>query len=452
MSHSFFSLSKNVSLILALLILSMLSQLYANDETPSVRNKSQRENRKAMSFHIDYKESSSELCWIGAHYDTDKSSQRENVTDSRHCHPYTLFYHSLFKDARNDDLVIAELGILHGSSLLMWRDFFLNASIYGFEYDTNLIDSFKKTYDNDRIELVQLDVQNQQSIVEAFHSTGVQYDLIIDDTTHEFEDQLRVIENVHSYLKPGGMLIIEDIFKHYNEKDYINRLRPILDKFQDYYFVSMDHKNRNSTGWNNDKVLVLVKAGATPIFKNKKKMTIITPSIRPWNLPKIKDSIDFDYVDEWIIVYDGNKISKNPNVFIREKNPKIKEFIHKSEGTSGNPQRNYALDHIQNEETYLYFLDDDNLIHKDLYKLLDIIDDGKLYTFNQTNRINGNSIAPRQIDTAMLLIDFKLCKTTRWVLNEYSADFYYINECYSQNKDKWIYVNNELCTYNVLPR
>lgn len=427
-----------------------MSQLSAIEEASTAKNELHPQNGRGISFHIDYKESSSELCWIGAHYDTDKSSQRKNVTDSRHCHPYTLFYHSLFKDARDKDLVIAELGILYGSSLLMWRDFFSNASIYGFEYDTNFINSFKRTYDNNRIELVQLNVHDPRNIVDAFHATGMQYDLIIEDTTHQFEDQLRVIENVHSYLKPGGMLIIEDIFKRYNEQDYIDRLGPILDKFQDYYFVSMDHKNRCSTGWDNDKIFVLVKAGGDPIFKNKKKMTIITPSIRPWNLPRIKDSIDFDYVNEWIIVYDANKIHKNPHQFINEGNLKIKEYIHSSEGISGNPQRNYALDHIQNEDTYLYFLDDDNLMHKDLYKLLDIIDEGKIYTFDQQNRINGNSITAGQIDSAMFLIDFKLCKAIRWVLKEYAADFYYIDQCYSLNKDKWIYVNNVLCTYNSL--
>lgn len=450
MANSYFSLSKNVLSIFAVLFISILSQVDAGEQSPSTIIERQSVCTKPLSFCIDYKETSSELCWIGRKYDTDKSSQRKNVTNNRHCHPYTLFYHSLFKDKRGEELVIAELGILHGASLLMWKDYFLKASIYGFEYNTEFINSFKKKYNNDRIELVQLNVHDQLNIVEAFHSTGMQYDLIIDDTTHQFEDQLRVIENVHSYLKPGGMLIIEDIFKRYNEQDYLDRLQPILDNFQDYYFITLDHKNRCSTGWDNDKLFVLVKAGGPPIFKNHKKMTLITPSIRPANLLKIKESINFDYVDEWIIVYDGKKISENPHVFINEGNPKIKEYLHTSEGTSGNPQRNYALDHVQNKDTFLYFLDDDNLIHQDLYKLLDIIDDGKIYTFDQENRINGDIIQLGHIDTAMFLIDFKLCNKTRWVLNKYEADFYYINECYSKNKAKWVYVNNVLCTYNSL--
>lgn len=400
------------------------------------------------SFLIDYKESVSELCLIGAHYDTDKSSQRNNVTDQRHCHPYTLFYHSIFRDKRQANLNVAELGILYGSSLLMWKDYFENAVIYGFDNSLEFIKSFKNSYNNDRVHLKQIDVKNKANIVKVFHSLGVQFDLIIDDSTHLFEDQVNVIESVYPFLKPGGMLIVEDIFKHYNENDYIDHLKHILHKFQDYYFVTLDHKNRCSTGWDNDKLFVLVKAGGEPIFKNQKKLTLITPSMRPENLPRVKKSIDFNYVDEWIIVYDGSKISENPNQFENNGNPKIKEYIFTDIGRSGNPQRNYALDHIQNENTYLYFLDDDNTIHKDLYKLLNIIDDGKLYTFNQENRISGASIQLCYIDTAMLLIDYQLCKNIRWIPELYEADYHYINECYSQNKDKWIYVDNPLSTYN----
>ncbi len=405
-------------------------------------NESGADNVRIMSFYIDYKKASSELCWIGAKYDTDKSSQRYNASNQRYSHPYTLFYNSIFRDKKDANLVIAELGILEGASLLMWRDFFKNASIYGFEYFPDLINSFKQKFDNTRITLAEVNVHSQPSIVNAFQSSGMQYDLIIDDTTHQFEDQLRFIETTHQYVKPGGMIIVEDIYyKIHKEQDYIDRLKPILNIFQDYYFITMDHLNKNSVGHDNDKLLVLVKAGAEPIFKNKKKMTIITPCICPSNLLKVKDSIDFNYVDEWIIVYDGNTLSENPHLFANEDNAKIKEYIHLSEGKHGNPQRNYALDHIKNENTYLYFLNDNNAIHKDLYKLLDIIDDGYMYTFNHEDKLN-------HIDIATFLIDFKLCKTLRWNLNSYVADRIYMSECQLQNTDKWICVNNTLSFYN----
>ncbi len=402
------------------------------------------------TLKINYGTNKSELCEIGRKYDTDKSAHRDNVTDSRHCHPYTLFYDGLFRSRKKEPLNIAELGILNGASLLMWREYFENAELYGFEFNPILIDHFKQNFNNDRITLSNIDVTNKTSIIKAFSNLNVMYDIIVEDTTHQFEDQIKVIENTYQYLKPGGILIIEDIFKAYNELDYIKRLKPILHHFQNYYFVELDSINRNSTGWNNDKLFILVKGGAMPIFKNTNKLTIITPSYRTNNLLQIKESICFDYIDEWIIVYDGSKITDNPCLFKDQENGKIKEYVYRGEGISGNPQRNYALTKVENPNTLLYYLDDDNVIHPCLYKLLNIIDNEKLYTFNQHNRIKGNNIKVGQIDTAMIIVPYKLCKDEKWILDKYEADGYYITECYNKNKDKHIYVDNDLCYYNKI--
>ena len=404
------------------------------------------------TIKINYKNNSSELCEIGKKYDTDKSSQRMNVTDIRHCHPYTLFYDGLFKNKKNETLTIAEFGILDGASLRMWKEYFVNAEIYGFEYDNHLIDHFKQKCNNNRITLSNIDVTNRYSILSALSEFNVLYDIMIEDTTHEFEDQINVIENAYQYLKPGGILIIEDIFKSYNENDYMNRLAPILHHFQDYYFIEVDHTNRNSTGWNNDKLFILIKGGGEPIFQNMNKLTLITPSYRTNNLLKIKNSINFDYIDEWIIVYDGSKIIDNPHLFENQENNKIKEYVYKCEngGISGNPQRNYAISKITNPHALIYYLDDDNIIHPDLYKLLNIVDTNKIYTFNQCNRIKGDNINVGRIDTAMAIIPFHLCKNIRWILNHYCADGFYIKECYETNKNAHIYVNNDLCYYNKI--
>ena len=402
------------------------------------------------TLKINYNNNSSELCELGKKYDTDKSSQRNNVTDYRHCHPYTLFYESLFKNSKDKNLIIAELGILDGGSLRMWQEYFANAELYGFEYNNDLITNFKQKFNNDRITLSTIDVTNNDSIIKAFSELNILYDVIIDDTTHQFEDQIRVIENTYQYLKPGGIMIIEDIFKSYNETDYIIRLAPILNNFQDYYFIELDHVNRNSTGWNNDKLFILVKTGAEPIFKNTNKLTIITPSYRIDNLLQVKQSINFDYVDEWIIVYDGSKIIDNPNLFANQEDNKIKEYIYKGEGISGNPQRNFALTKITNPDTLLYYLDDDNAIHPAMYRLLNIIDNDKMYTFNQYARLKGNNIEVNHIDTAMIIIPYNLCKNIKWLLDLYNADGYYITECYQNNNNKYIYVDNDLCYFNKI--
>jgi hypothetical protein len=104
-----------------------------------------------ITLKLDYNINTSELCEIGKKYDTDKSSQRSNVTNYRHCHPYTLFYDGLFKNSKEEHLKIAELGILDGASLLMWREYFKNAEIYGFEYNNDLINKFKQNFNNEQL-------------------------------------------------------------------------------------------------------------------------------------------------------------------------------------------------------------------------------------------------------------------------------------------------------------
>tara|TARA_B110000261_G_C13095633_1_gene361728 strand:- start:653 stop:874 length:222 start_codon:yes stop_codon:yes gene_type:complete len=60
-----------------------------------------------------------------------------------------------------------------------------------------------------------IDVTNDTSIINSFNKYGP-FDIIIDDATHKFNEQIRVINQAWKYLKPNGYLIIEDIFENKN--------------------------------------------------------------------------------------------------------------------------------------------------------------------------------------------------------------------------------------------
>jgi len=202
-------------------------------------------------------------------------------------------------------------------------------------------------------------------------------------------------------------------------------------------------KNENRTDKNVGFPLELLRGTGS-------KITIITPCCRPENLQKVIKFMNFDYIDEWIIVYDSAKVINFEKQFTD--NPKINEYFYKFDGTglSGHPQRNYGLTQVQNKNTFIYFLDDDNIIHQELYKLLNVVSKGYFYTFNQVNRIPGNNINVGFIDTAMFLIDYNLIKNTQWVNDKYYADGIFISDIYNTHPDKWIYVNNMNCYYNFL--
>jgi hypothetical protein len=151
-----------------------------------------------------------------------------------------------------------------------------------------------------------------------------------------------------------------------------------------------------------------------------------------------------------MIIYDGSKIETCPNLF--EENKQINEYIYKGDGISGNPQRNFALDILlkENYKGMIYYLDDDNEMHPDFYKMLTFIHTDKLYSFDQKNRIKGNIIRTENIDTAMVLINFSLCNDERWIPYLYNADGEYITSCFNKNKNQHIYIKNDLCQYNTI--
>jgi len=58
-------------------------------------------------------------------------------------------------------------------------------------------------------------------------------------------------------------------------------------------------------------------------------------------------------------------------------------------------------------------LDDDHILHPNLYKLLDNIDHDKIYTFNQYNRLKGNNVSVGYVETAMAIMPLNLCKNIK---------------------------------------
>ena len=199
----------------------------------------------------------SRLCRLGKKHPCDKSALNTKV----HRHGYTGFYNILFSTLVNRKITFAEIGIWKNESIKMWRDYFKKAKIYGFEYYDDLILNAKK----DKLKNVfikKINVKNKKGIVDSFKKEKIKFDVIIDDSTHLFEDQIRIINNVYKYVKSGGYLIIEDIHKNKKaniEENYFNSLKRVKKHFEEIFFVDTDHINKYSAQYQNDKLLVLIK-------------------------------------------------------------------------------------------------------------------------------------------------------------------------------------------------
>lgn len=203
---------------------------------------------------IDSSEIISDLCILGRTTNTDKSP----YNTIGHRHPYTGVYSMLFASLRGKPIRFAEMGVAMGASAILWDEYFTNENtqIHLFDRDQTLLDN-SQARTGPRVKYALMDVAEDGDIRRALGNE--EYDVILDDTSHRHEDQIRIIHEAFPLVKSGGMLIIEDIFKSTPEEDYTSKLQDILPKCSNAYFVVCEHKFRWSPGWDNDKLLVLVK-------------------------------------------------------------------------------------------------------------------------------------------------------------------------------------------------
>jgi len=180
------------------------------------------------------------------------------------------------------------------------------------------------------------------------------------------------------------------------------------------------------------------------------KITIITPCSRPQNLKDIFASMNFDYVEKWIIVYD----TTNDRAYTKQfpGHDCVMEEECYEDGVTGNAQRNYGLSLVK--EGFVYFLDDDNIVHPDLWNILPTLSEEYFYTWDQDRyeeRFEGHAVELGKIDTAMFLVPKKICKNLKWLtFDRWFADGFFIKAIYDHNPTKHIYIPKCLCYYNKL--
>ena len=121
------------------------------------------------------------------------------------------------------------------ASLRAWRDYFLNANIYGADIDRDILRN------EDRIKTYYVDQTNPDTINDMFKEIGVSnFDIILEDGLHEFNANICFFENSIKYLALNGTYIIEDVYYKDQEK-FINYFKKL-----EYNFAIIDifhHKN-----------------------------------------------------------------------------------------------------------------------------------------------------------------------------------------------------------------
>lgn len=218
---------------------------------------------------IDSTESISDLCLLGSKYETDKSPYSGPLakylsSPLEHAHAYTAVYDMLFSGIRYKGIRFAEIGVHYNRSIRCFREYFTKAKIFGFDHMASFLENAKKENLKD-VEYYWLDAFNKNSIIKAMKESGGEFDVIIEDSCHAFETQINFIETLHPSLKPGGMLIIEDIYPDVEngydrcDDNFAQAIEPFKQFYSNVYFIETKHKFQYSGLHQNDKLLVLIK-------------------------------------------------------------------------------------------------------------------------------------------------------------------------------------------------
>lgn len=210
------------------------------------------------SLILDSSECVSDLCKICTETGTDKTP----FCVQGHRHPYTVPYTLLFEPLRKKPIKFAEIGVFRGASVLAWRQYFSKARIYAYDNDAaNLNFIASHAWPGVLLDLMDASNANSiQSVLAKDTQDGELFDVILDDASHNPEHQVEVIRTALPFLKQGGLLIIEDIFRERSTDPYRHVLEEVKHLVSFHTFIVCDHVNRHSPGWNNDKLLVFVRS------------------------------------------------------------------------------------------------------------------------------------------------------------------------------------------------
>ena len=203
---------------------------------------------------IDSSDSITDLCVNGARYCTDKSPYSTLATDNTR-HPYTAVYDLLFAHIRYDPIVIGESGIYYNMSTHLWRTYFPRATFYGWDINPKAIENARRHY-LERCQYELMNMGDARSIFTVLSACNTEFDILIDDSSHLFDHQVLFIKTAYRFLKPGGIMVIEDIKEEYPAARYAAELAEVFPYFASASFIEAKHVNTKSS---DDRLLVLFR-------------------------------------------------------------------------------------------------------------------------------------------------------------------------------------------------
>ena len=135
--------------------------------------------------------------------------------------------------------------MLYGGSLFIWKNFFgKNARIIGVE-----INPVAKKWEKHGFEIFIGDAGSSKFWENFFEKVG-KVDIILDDGSHTYKDQIVTVKECVPFIKNEGKMVTEDTHSSYQKKfgypakyNFINFSKLLIDEIN-YRFPNLEKKNR----------------------------------------------------------------------------------------------------------------------------------------------------------------------------------------------------------------
>ena len=148
----------------------------------------------------------SDLDQLFLYFNTDKGSKVKIVDKIQKGHNYSQHYEKYFSKFRNiEGLKILEIGSLFGGGAASFLNYFTSAKIVCLD-----INPFNIRYCSIKLRPIYIDTQSKIIIKDVANYLKHDFDIIIDDGSHNKKDQILTLNYFLPKLKKGGIYVIED--------------------------------------------------------------------------------------------------------------------------------------------------------------------------------------------------------------------------------------------------
>ena len=253
---------------------------------------------------------------------------------------YFEIYENLFKKFVNKKITFVEIGIGNGGSLFMWKKFFgKKARIIGIELNPDAKKLEKFGFE------IFIGDQADPLFWKKFYQKVGKIDILLDDGGHANLQQITTLVESINFIKPGGMIIIEDTHTSFmRDKGFKNPSKFSLINFTTLLIENIHRRN--------------------PMLK--KEINFFSRKIQ-----------SIEYYDSIVVInISKNKLTKSKNL---ENNVKLRnlfdDFRYKKEKNINNyKEENIFINFIKqtvSKRSYLYRIYENSVIKKYIKQLKD---------------------------------------------------------------------------------